>query len=75
MDIQLLEINCAPKFAIFFLAHTTLQWHHLTGSPMGTGSMKPNRTSWSNPALTSSRQYRELGQMYDGQQVLLQGQP
>ena len=42
----------------FFLAQMTMRWHHLTGSPTGTGSRMPNSTSRSRPALTSSCQWR-----------------
>ena len=36
-------------------------WHHVTGSPTGTGSNTPCRMSWSRPALTSSFQWIGTG--------------
>ncbi len=32
----------------FFLAQITMRWHHVTGSPMGTGSRTPSLTSRSS---------------------------
>ena len=29
----------------FFFGHTTMQWHHVTGFPTGTGSRTPRATS------------------------------
>ena len=34
------------------LGHTTIREHHVVGSPMGTGSMTPSRTSRSSSSLT-----------------------
>ena len=45
----------------FFFAQMTMRWHHVTGSPIGTGSSTPNLTSLSRPALTSSCQWRGTG--------------
>ena len=45
----------------FFLAQMTIRWHHVTGSPIGTGSSTPSLTSLSRPALTSSCQWRGTG--------------
>ena len=45
----------------FFLAHMTIRWHHVTGSPIGTGSSTPSLTSLSRPALTLSCQWRGTG--------------
>ena len=45
----------------FFFAHTTMRWHHVTGSPTGTGSSTPSLTSRSSPALTSSCQWIGTG--------------
>ena len=44
-----------------FLAQTTILWHQVTGSPMGTGSSTPRDTSLFNPAFTSSHQWMGTG--------------
>ena len=45
----------------FFLAHVTMRWHHVTGSPTGTCSRTPSLTSRSRPSFTSSCQWRGTG--------------
>ena len=45
----------------FCLAQMTMRWHHVTGSPIGTGSITPSLTSLSRPALTASCQCRGTG--------------
>ena len=45
----------------FFFGQTTILWHHVTGSPIGTGSITPRRTSWSSPDLISSCQWSGTG--------------
>ena len=40
----------------FFLVHTTILWHQVTGVPRGTFSRTPRRTSRSSPFFTSSCQ-------------------
>ncbi len=44
-----------------FLGQITIWWHQVTGVPIGTGSITPNRTSWSSPAFTSSFQCKGTG--------------
>ena len=47
IEVEQLKIHCLP-----FLGHITMRWHHVTGSPSGTGSRVPTETSWSRPAFT-----------------------
>ena len=61
MGVQGLKIDGSPGFAIFLGTDDHILWHHVTGSPMGTGSMTPNLTSLSRPAFTSSCQCNGSG--------------
>ena len=45
----------------FCLAQMTMRWHHVTGSPIGTGSKTPSLTSRSRPTLTASCQCKGTG--------------
>jgi len=44
-----------------FLGQMDILWHHVTGVPIGTGSMTPRQTSRSRPAFTSSCQWTGTG--------------
>ena len=44
MRVKGLEIYCPPWVTILF-EQTTIQWHQVTGSPIGTGSITPRQTS------------------------------
>ena len=46
---------------LFFLVHTTIWWHQVTGVPRGTFSSMPRRTSLSSPLFTSSCQWIGIG--------------
>ncbi|KAK3764697.1 hypothetical protein RRG08_042007 [Elysia crispata] len=51
VGVEGLKVNCLPWLPIFL--QITTRGHNVTGSPIGTGSRTPRRTSWLRPAFTS----------------------
>ncbi len=60
MGVEGLEVNLRRGLPVF-LGQITIRWHQVTGVPIGTGSITPNRTSWSSPAFISSCQCKGTG--------------